>query len=493
MHHFALVRFRLISLITIACLANPVASGAQIYGTGTGTQTTSPAVSMQPEAMPPSDNPFLGSVRTGRATDAILPLSLSDALERALAHNLGLALGTQDSRAARAERLHRLSALLPDVSGTVSGTRQTLNLAALGFNFTIPGFTVPTVVGPFGLADARVSISQPILNWSDLTRWRAAKESERAAALGVKNDREIVVLAAGYAYLKVLADHASLDAIRAQVTTAQTLADRAVDQNKSGVIAGIDVLRARVALQQQQQRRIAAEATLAIDKLALARVIGLPPGQAFEASDEVPYAPLEMMTVEDAVARARAARPDYLQARSQLRAAELTHRSMVAANYPSLWADANAGTIGSPNFGDARRTYSVAISLQIPIFNGTRLLADTLRADADVARQRAIVSDLEARIDDQVRTAFLTLRASADLVQVARSNVTLADETLTQAQHRFVAGVADNLEVVQAQESVATAHTAAIESLHSYNLAKLTLAQALGVAEASALTYLGAK
>ncbi len=135
-----------------------------------------------------------------------------------------------------------MSALLPDVSGVISGTRQTLNLAALGLNFSIPGISLPTVAGPFGVADARVSISQPVVNWSDLTRFRAAKESERAAAHGVKNDREIVVLAAGYSYLKVLTDHASLDAIRAQVTTAQTLADRAADQNKSGVIAGIDVL-----------------------------------------------------------------------------------------------------------------------------------------------------------------------------------------------------------------------------------------------------------
>lgn len=447
----------------------------------------------EPTTTGPMDNPFLGSVRTERATEATLPLSLAEAIDRALAHNLGLALGTQDSRAARAERLHRLSALLPDVSATLSGTRETLNLAALGLTFSIPGVSLPTFAGPFGVADARVSVSQSIVNWSDLTRWRAAKESERAAAHGVKNDREIVVLASGYAYLKVLTDLASLDAIRAQVTTAQTLAARAADQNKSGVIAGIDVLRARVALQTQQQRQIAAETMLAIDKLALARVIGLPPGQAFAVTDEVPYTPLDTMTIEDAIARARDVRSDYLQARAQLRAAELTHRSMVAANYPSLWADADAGTIGSPNFGTTRRTYTVAVSLRIPIFNGTRLLADTLRADANVASQRAIVSDLKARIDDQVRTAFLRLRASADLVTVAGSNVTLADETLTQAQHRFTAGVADNLEVVQAQESVAAAHTAAIESLHAYNLAKLSLAQALGIAESSALTYLGAK
>jgi outer membrane protein TolC len=446
-----------------------------------------------PQMSLPSDSPFLGSVRTGRVTDATLPLSLADAIERGLSHNLGLALGTQDSRAARAERLRRLSALLPDVSGTLSGTRQTLNLRALGFTFSVPGLSLPTVVGPFSVADARVSVSQSILDWSDIARWRASKESEHAAQLAVKSDRETVVLASGAAYLQVLADQATLEAVRAQETTARALHDRAVDQNKSGVIASIDVLRARVEWQTQQQRRIAAETTLAINKLALARVIGLPNGQVFEVTDAVPYAPIDMMTLEDAIARARATRPDYLRAQAQVRAAALARTSAIAANYPSLTADADVGTIGSPNFGSARNTYTVGIALHVPIFNGTRLLADTLQADTVLAQRRAVLADLEGQIDDQVRTAFLTLRSSADLVTVARSNLTLADQTLTQAQDRFSAGVADNLEVVQAQESVAAAHQSSIASLFSYNLAKLALAQALGVAETSALKYLGAK
>lgn len=176
-----------------------------------------------------------------------------------------------------------------------------------------------------------------------------------------------------------------------------------------------------------------------------------------------------------------------------MRAAELIRQSAIAANFPSLSADANVGTIGSPNFGSARGTYSIAIGLSIPIFNGTRLLADTLRADTELAQRRAILADLDGQIDDQVRTAFLMLRSSAELVTVARSNLTLADQTLTQAQHRFTAGVADNLEVVQAQESVAAAHQSSIASLYAYNLAKLSLAHALGVAESSALQYLGAQ
>jgi outer membrane protein TolC len=450
-----------------------------------------PAMPTQIATQP--ESPFLGSVRTGRATAATMPLSLADAVGRALEHNLGVVNGVQDNRAARAERLRRLSALLPDVSARVSGTRETINLRAQGFDFTIPGLSVPTLVGPFGVADARVSVSQSIFNWSDVTRWRAAKASERASQYAAKNDRELVVLATGYWYLAVIADHATVDAIRAQVTTAQTLHDRAVDQNKAGVIASIDVLRARVELQTQQQRLIAAETQLAIDKLTLARVIGLPNGQEFQVTDTVPYAPLDALTLEQALGRARETRPDYLSAQARVRAAELARQSAVASNYPSLSADANIGTIGSPNFGSARGTFSVAIALNVPIFQGARLLADTLQADAALAQQRAALADLDGQIDDEVRTAFLRLRSSADLVAVARSNIELADQTLLQAQHRFTAGVADNLEVVQAQESVADANQSYIASLYSYNLAKISLAQALGIAESSALQYLGAK
>ena len=440
-----------------------------------------------------AQSPFLGSVPTGQTTGATLPLSLKDALDRALNYNLGLIESDQDSRAARAVRLRELSALLPDVSARVSGSRQQINLRAMGFNVSLPGISLPSVVGPFGVMDARLYLSQPIFNWSDLQRWKSAGEAERASRYSYRSDRDLVVLVAGNAYLMVIADHATVSSTAALVTTARALYDRAVDRNKTGVIAGIDVLRAQVEMQTQQQRLIAAENQLAIDKLALARVIGLPKAQEFEVTDAVPFAPLEGITVDQALDRAYATRPDYLSARAQVRAAELARTSAAAANYPSLSADANYGDIGSPNLGAARETFSVALTLTVPIFQGTRVRADTLQADAALNQRRAELADLDGRIDQQVRTAFLNLTSSADLVAVSQSNIGLADETLAQSRDRFFAGIADNLEVVQAQDSVAAASQSYIASLYAYNFAKMSLAQAIGAAEESAVTYLGVK
>jgi outer membrane protein TolC len=266
-----------------------------------------------------------------------------------------------------------------------------------------------------------------------------------------------------------------------------------VDQNKAGVVAGIDVLRARVELQTQQQRLIAAENQLAIDKLTLARVIGLPKGQDFQVTDSVPYAPLDGITLDQALERAVTTRPDYLNAKAKVRAAELQRQSAAAANYPSLSADADYGDIGSPNFGTSHGTFNVAVTLRVPIFQGTRVRADTLEADSVLQQRRAELADLDGMIDKEVRAAFLNIRSSSDLVTVAQSNIDLANQTLVQAQDRLAAGVASNLDVVQAQESVAAANQSYIGSLYAYNLAKITLAQAIGVAEQSALQYLGAK
>jgi outer membrane protein TolC len=274
------------------------------------------------------------------------------------------------------------------------------------------------------------------------------------------------------------------------VRTAQALHDQSVDKNAQGVIARIDVLRARVELQTQQQRLIAAENQLDIDKLSLARVIGLPNGQDFRLTDSVPYRPLEETTLEQALTQAYATRPDYLAAQRQVSAAELALRAATAEVYPWGSLAADYGAIGNPNFGAAHGTYSLGVALNIPIFPGSRVRADKLQADATLEQRRAELADLRGRIDDQVRTAFYNLRSSSELITVAQSNVDLANETVVQARDRLSAGVANNLEVVQAQESVAAANQSYIASLYAFNLAKISLAQTLGVAERSAATFL---
>jgi outer membrane protein TolC len=438
-------------------------------------------------------NPLLGSVPAGKATGTLLKLSLSDAFSRALKYNLGVVESNENVRAAHALRLHNLNALLPNLSARVAGSIQQTNLRAEGFNLSIPGVSIPTIAGPFGVADARAYLSQKIFNWSDIKNLKSASESEKASQYSLRSDRDLVILTAGNAYLIVISDKANVDSIQAQVKTADTLYRNNIDLNEHGVIASIDLLRAQVELKTQQQRLIAAQNQLNIDKLTLARVIGLAKGQEFQLTDSVPYSPLGSMTLQQALQQAYIARPDYLAAKSQVEAAELTYQGAAAENYPWLSSEANYGDIGSPNFGTSHGTFAAALTLNIPIFQGSKVRADKLQANTVLERRKAELADLDGKIDDQVRTAFFNLKSSSDLVAVATSNIDLARQTLSQAQDRFKAGVADNLEVVQAQESVAAASQSYIASLYTFNLAKLSLAQALGVAERSALQYLGVR
>jgi outer membrane protein TolC len=454
----------------------------------------STAQGSQPAAALPtlSQSPLLGSVPTGQATPSPLSLSLKDALTKALNYNLGVIEASEDTRAAHAARLRNLNTLLPNLSARVTSTVEEINLRTVGVRVNIPGINIPTIVGPFGAADARFVLSQELFNWSAVKSVKASTESEKASQLSYKNDRDLVVLTTVNSYLLVIADAATVDSTRAQVDTAQVLFQRTSDQHKAGVVATIDELRSRVELQNQQQRLIAAENQLAIDKLTLARVIGLPNGQEFQLMDAVPYAPLAEMSLNEALQQAYTARPDYLGAKEQVRSAELTLQAAGAENYPTLSVYTDFGDAGSPNFATSHGVFTFQASLNMPIFQGTRVRADKLQTNSALRQREAELEDLRGKIDDQVRTAFLNLKSSSDLVAVATSNVDLANQTLKQAQDRFLSGVADNLEVVQAQESVASAEQSYIASVYSYNVAKVSLAQAIGIAEQSALQYLGA-
>jgi len=204
----------------------------------------------------------------------------------------------------------------------------------------------------------------------------------------------------------------------------------------------------------------------------------------------VPYRPLEISTLEQTLTQAYTTRPDYLAAERRVRAAELALGAAKAEDYPTGSLAADYGQIGNPNFAAAHGTYSVSVALSIPIFQGSRVRADKLQAESTLEQRRAELADLGGRIDEQVRTAFYNLQSSSELVAVAQSNIDLANETVVQAQDRFSAGVANNLEVVQAQESVAAANQSYIASVYAFNQAKISLAQTLGVAERSAVTFL---
>jgi outer membrane protein TolC len=435
-----------------------------------------------------TQSPFLGSVPTGKPTGTVIPLSLSDALDRGLKYNLGAIESDIRTRTARADRLKSLSDLLPNVNAAITQTAEQVNLRALGLKIPIEGF--PVVVGPFGVEDARAYWSQKIFDWNAVQKLRASQKSQRASDYSYKDSRDLVVLAVANAYLQVIADQATIESQKAQLETSRALYQRAQDQTRAGVAARIDELRADVELQTQQQRLIAAQDQSAKDALSLARTIGLPPGQEFTLTDNVPYTALPGVTLEQALQEAYVNRSDYLSAQLTVQAAEYSRKAAAAENYPSISSQVDYGDIG-PNFANSHGTVTATASVNIPIFQGTRVRGDVLEADATLQQRRAEVEDLRGRIDQDVRSAFLDLASAGELVNVAAHNKDLARETLSEAQDRFANGVTDNIEVVQAQESVSAADQAYISSLYTYNIAKVELARAAGIAEQAVKAYLG--
>jgi len=457
------------------------------------TQTRSaPSISL-----PGSQSPFLGSAPEGTATSQVLQIDFKEAIDRGLRNNLGLLLAGDQSESARGQRWKQLSELLPNLQAHAIENVENESLAALGFNKIAPllspsgaaGGPLPRVTPAFNYFDLRATLSQSLFNYSNLQRERAASQGVKAADFNYKDARETVVLAVGNAYLQAIAAAARVEASQAQVNSAQALYNKAVDQQKAGVSPSIDTLRAQVELQTRQQELIVSRNDLAKLQLTVARVIGLPPGQEFVLTEKAPYQALTPEPLDAYLQRAYAGRPDYQAAMAQVRAAELSRQAAAAGRYPTLDVSANFGDIGvTPS--QSNGTWQVTGGVNIPIFAGNRVHSDILQADAQLKQARSQLADLRGRIDYEVRTALLDLQAASDQVKVAQSSVDLAEQALVQAQDRFTAGVADNLEVVQAQESVASAHDIYIQSLYAHNLSKVELARSIGDAEQGVKRYL---
>jgi outer membrane protein TolC len=383
--------------------------------------------------------------------------------------------------------LRQLANLLPSVSGRVDESAQQINLAAFGFP-GLPG--VAPIVGPFGLSEARGFLSQRIFDWNAIQKEHSARIEERAAQLSEADTREIVVLVVANLYLQSVATEARVTAAQSQLETARSFYDQALNLRSAGMVAGIAVLRAQVEMQARQQQLLFSSNELAKQKLDLARAIGLPTGQQFTLADKVPYAPAPVVDLESALQHAYQQRADYQSALVATRAAQVARDAAAAESYPALRFDGNYGDIGR-NLANSHGTFAAQASLEIPIFAGGKAHADVLGADAVLEQRKAELESLRGDIESQVRKALLDVQSADEQVKVTQQELDIAQQELGQARDRFAAGVADNLEVVQAQEAVATANEAYISSVYAHNIAKATLARAVGVAEKSVKEFLG--
>jgi outer membrane protein TolC len=368
------------------------------------------------------------------------------------------------------------------------------------FAGSVPAKSVPGVIaislqdaidrgwGPFSYFDARVNVAQSLFDSKLINNTRAASQNLKSAEYTFKDARDLVVLAVGYVYLQAIADEARIATAEAPAATAKALYDQAADQVKAGTPSEIDGPRAKVELQTRQQQLLQAKNNFGMQKLTVARVIGLAPGQEFELTDNSPYRPFEGITVDDALNRAYASRSDYLAAMTDVRAAVYAREAAVAGYYPSLSFNADYGAAGS-HPSTATQVFDERGTLSIPILQDNSVHADILQAHARLQQTRERLDNLRAQIDADIRTALLNLQSSADQENVARSNIDLAEETLLQSRDRFSAGVTDTVEVVQSREAVASAHEQYISSLYNYNFAKISLVRAMGIAQAGVKEY----
>jgi len=452
----------------------PLESTQPGQGGSSSRNTLNPSVQIQ--------GAYQGGVPTGEVTAEPLALTMEDAIKRGIKYNLGAISANESVRQARATRLAAIAQMLPDITGNVRESVQQINLAAQGLRIHVPGFSIPSVVGPFNYFDARASMTESI-SLTSLRNWRSGQENARSAELSAQDSRELVSLAVAGSYLQIISSAARIQTAMAQIETATATYQQAVDRNRSGLNARIDVNRSQVELQTQQQRLTSLQNDYEKQKISLARLIGLPMRQQFTLTTAVTYRDMPPFDVEDLIQHAWKDRADVRAAEAQVKVGELARKAAVAEYYPSLELTADYGAIGVTPTNDAHGTFTVAGGVRFPIFRSGRIRADIDQADAALSQRKAEYSDAKGRAEQDVRNAALDLKAAAQQVKVAESSRALARETLEQSRDRFRAGVTDTVEVVQAQELVATAEQDYITALYAFNLGRVALARAVGQTE----------
>jgi outer membrane protein TolC len=406
-------------------------------------------------------------------------LGLREAIQRGLAYNLGQTGATQALRQAQGQNKVALSSLLPNINGTINENVQTTDLKVLGFRFNFPGFAIPAVIGPFNYIDFCAHLSQSVLDLTAINNYRAANDVANANRYSAQDARELIVLAVGGAYLQTIAAKARMASEDAQLQSANAVFDQSKQQFDQGLVAKVDADRNEVQALTHQQRLLSLKNDLAKQKINLARMIGLPPNDQYDLSDEVPFAPAAPLTIEDALAQAFQQRADLKAADAQMRAAARAHAAARAERYPSLGVTADYGGIGV-NPSQLQTTYTAAASLKIPIWQGGRAEGDIQQSDASLAQRRAEYEDLKGQIESDVRSAYLDLQAAASQVEVAQRNVQVNKEALELTRQKVEVGVIDNVQYVQAQEEVTNAEFDFINGVFAFNVAKLSLARAMG-------------
>jgi outer membrane protein TolC len=330
--------------------------------------------------------------------------------------------------------------------------------------------------------DARVFVSQSIFNSAAINEENAAAHHLEAAKHNYRGARSLVMLASANLYLQALAAEARSTAAQAQLASSQAIHQQALDLRQGGIVAGLDVVRAEVRVSADRQRATAAANDAQKSKLQLARIIGLPIGQVFTLVNDIPNVSETDLTMEQALDVAYSKRSDYQAALEEQKAAESKRKAAIGEGLPSARVIADFGTIGL-TVGTALPTFNITGAIDLPMFDGGRQRAKVALANAELKQRTAQLEDLKGSVYYDVRSALLDLEASRQQREAATRGQQLASQQLQQSRDRFAAGVASNIEVIQAQEAVAVATEQAISAEYGFSVAKTLLAAALGTAE----------
>ena len=455
---------------------------------------------LRAQAQNPSSsvNPFWGSVTAHPVTDGVLKFSLDDAVHRGLENNLGLREAEAGEKEYHAQKDQALQQFLPTITLVGDTGVYQHNLAALGFGPALvtkifPGGQIPaglSFITRDTLTEGKLTFSQTLFSGPVIAGWRAAGAAQRSAYFAKMSARGEVVQQVATAYLHAIAAASEVDNAKALESQDQVQLNNVHAAHLAGTAANLEELRARVQLQSQQQARINAENTYEKDLILLKREIGIDPGQPIALTDPAPYSDLATATPEEVLAVACKSRQDYQNLQNQVVGYRAVHAAYRSQRLPTLSFNGYYGVSEVTGVG-AHGNFVAQGTLKLPIFREASLRGDTDAAQAQLSSVQAQLADLKTHIDQQVRSALLDVDSSRKLVEVARSNVDLATRALSDETDRVTAGVDDNLPLVTAQATLASAQNNLVESLYQYNVSKLGLARASGILDQQYRVYLG--
>ena len=484
---------------TLCLIGASVAASAQTGApTGGATDTAAglpTAPHPTPEAISAYERSLPGGIKVLRGTGEATPLSLEEAVTRGLRQNLQIALRRQNERRVRGLQSTAVNALLPTLQAQAYTNTQEINLAAMGFKpqelaqFGFSAATFSTIV-KVDVTSAQLTLNQQLFNVPAYYLYRAAQKAQSVAELETLNTRGGVAIMVAGQYLMILADGAQVANARAQVKSDQVALQQAQDRQLAGVGVHLDTLRAQVQLQSEQQTLINAENTYAKDRIQLNRLMGAPADQEYVLTDTTPYADLAMLPQNITLEYAYTKRKDLLSLESQMEVARQTARAVRFERLPTVAAGGFYGVLGETH-GLYHGVFTAQGSLNFPIFKEAQFRGEGEVAQSQLLALRQQIASLRVTIDQQIRSNLLDVQSSDDLVKVARSNVELSRQELTDSEERFKAGVTDNLPLVEAQATLATAESQLVQRLYQYNTAKLQLARSVGVVETEYKSYLG--